>query len=32
MYELKTKINDASVEKFLKTIPDEKTSGFIRHP
>ena len=24
MYELKTKINDASVEKFLKTIPDEK--------
>ncbi len=24
MYELKTKINDASVENFLKLIPDEK--------
>jgi hypothetical protein len=24
MYELKTKINDASVDNFLKTIPDEK--------
>ena len=24
MYELKTKINDASVESFLKTIPEDK--------
>jgi hypothetical protein len=27
MAELKTKENDASVEAFLKSIPDEKKSG-----